>query len=94
METTSDLNDSLHAQAKSGAARLHIPLTRFIEQALRGQLKAAAVTPPSSKPIVLPVFRLGLKPAYHGISLNRIYDQLEAETQHDSAPRQHSDPCS
>jgi predicted HicB family RNase H-like nuclease len=35
MKTTLLLDDEIHRQAKQAAARLGIPLTRFIEEAIR-----------------------------------------------------------
>jgi predicted HicB family RNase H-like nuclease len=80
VKTTLDFSDNLHARAKSEAARLQMPLTRFIEQAVERQLNQSAQPALSVKSVELPVFRLGLKSAYQGISLNQFYDQLEAET--------------
>lgn len=80
MKTTLDLNERLHARAKSAAAKLRIPLTRFIEEAVRQRLDAATNTTPA-KPFKVTPFKLKLKPAYQGVSLNQFYDQVEAEDQ-------------
>jgi predicted HicB family RNase H-like nuclease len=39
MKTTLLLDDEIHRQAKQAAARLGIPLTRFIEEAIRLRIK-------------------------------------------------------
>jgi hypothetical protein len=79
VKTTLNLSDALHIKAKSEAARLKMPLTRFIEKAVERQLHELAETALATKTVELPVFSLGLRPAYQGISLNQFYDQLEAE---------------
>jgi hypothetical protein len=65
VKTTLDLNDALHAQAKVEAARQRIPLTHLIEQALERHLQSP--NPAPRQALELPVFSLGIKPAYHGV---------------------------
>jgi len=68
MKTTLLLNDEVHRQAKLASARLGIPLTRFIEEAIRLRIStdAARRTEPVAK---LPVDKAqgGLQP---GIDLD------------------------
>jgi len=68
MKTTLLLNDEVHRQAKLASARLGIPLTRFIEEAIRLRISADAArrTEPVAK---LPVDNAkgGLQP---GIDLD------------------------
>jgi len=48
-----------------------------IEEVLQRGLSAEL---PHRKPTKVPTFRVGVKPAYLGMSMNQIYDQLEAES--------------
>ncbi|MGJ3242429.1 MAG: hypothetical protein ACFE0O_05675 [Opitutales bacterium] len=41
---------------------------------------AADAAPGSGESLSIPTFKVGLKPAYRGMSLNQLYDQLEAES--------------
>jgi hypothetical protein len=54
MQTTLRLDDDLYRQAKTRAAALGISLTRFLEEAVRQQL-AAAAAPVRRRRIRLPV---------------------------------------
>ena len=75
MKTTLILDDHLHREAKRRAAELGIPLTRFIEEALRLRLTQRKPGPRKTiKP--LPVLRGGsLRP---GVSLDDMDSAYEA----------------
>ncbi len=78
MKTTLDLDDDLHARAKSFAARQRIPLTRLIEQALTDRLDG--INPAdSATPIEVPTFRLGLKRKFKSANLNHLAAELGDE---------------
>ena len=55
MRTTLDIEDALLIRAKSLAARQHISLSKFVEQALVLRTGAEAI-PDNRKPCVLPVY--------------------------------------
>lgn len=75
MKTTLILDDHLHRQAKRRAAELGIPLTRFIEEALR--LRLAQHKPASKKTIKpLPVLKGGSLRS--GVSLDDMETVYEA----------------
>ena len=44
MKTTLLLDDEIHRQAKQASARLGIPLTRFIEEAIRLRINSESAT--------------------------------------------------
>jgi hypothetical protein len=44
MKTTLLLDDEIHRQAKQASARLGIPLTRFIEEAIRLRISSESAT--------------------------------------------------
>ena len=69
MKTTHLLDDEVHRQAKLASARLGIPLTRFIEEAIRLRISTEAAR--RAEPVsTLPVCRSkgGLQP---GVDLDK-----------------------
>ena len=75
MKTTLILDDEIHRQAKQVSARLGIPLTRFIEEAIR--LRISTESAQRSEPVhKLPVCkkRGGLRP---GIDLDNTAELLD-----------------
>jgi hypothetical protein len=77
MRTTIDISDALLAELRQRAAKTGQPFRKVVEEALQLGLagKAKATRKPS-----LPTYPVGIKPAYRGVSLNQLYDQLEAES--------------
>ena len=76
MRTTIDINDALLEELKQRAREQKMPLRKVVDAALRAGLR----NPPSLKGEVnIPAFKVGIKPAYRGVSMNQLYDQLEAE---------------
>ena len=74
MKTTLLLNDEVHRQAKQASARLGIPLTRFIEEAIRLRISTEATR--SAAPVRrLPVCKSkgGLQP---GVDLDNTAEIL------------------
>lgn len=79
MRTTLDINDALLRELRRRAAATGRPFRGVVEEALAVGLAAG------SKPVRQKSFRvrphaLGLKHGFRGISLNQLYDQIEAET--------------
>ena len=56
-----------------------MPMTRVVEQTLRRGLSAGSSADPAYEPNIR-THKVGIKPAYQGMSMNQLYDQLEAET--------------
>jgi hypothetical protein len=53
------------------------PFREIVEETIQRGLSA---TPSScGKPVTVQTHRVGIKPAYQGLSLNQLYDQIEAE---------------
>ena len=76
MRTTIDINDALLRDLRRKAGVEGRSFKQVIEDVLHrglGRERGA------SKRIKIPVYPLGLKPAYRATSLNQLYDQLEAE---------------
>jgi plasmid stability protein len=77
MRTTLNISDALLAELRSRANETGRPMNATIEEVLQRGLSAEAL---QQKPRELRTFRIGVKPAYLGMSMNQIYDQLEAES--------------
>ena len=76
MRTTLNISDALLAELRSRANETGRPMNATIEEVLQRGLSADAQ---QQKPPKLRTFRIGVKPAYLGMSMNQIYDQLETE---------------
>ena len=77
MRTTLNINDALLDELRVRAHETGRPMNATIEEVLRRGL--AGKTPPR-KVRQAKTFKVGIKPAYLGMSMNQLYDQLEAES--------------
>jgi hypothetical protein len=78
MRTTLGINDALLRELHRRAATTGRPFRAVIEEALTLGL-AQGAKPKRSRAFRVRPHALGLKPGFRGISLNRLYDQIEAE---------------
>lgn len=78
MRTTLNINDALLEELRRRAAQSHKTFKEVVDETLQRGLSEAAT--PNKKP-KLRSYSVGIKPAYRGLSLNQVYDQLEAESQ-------------
>ena len=81
MKTTLLLDDEVHRQAKQASARLGIPLTRFIEEAIRLRISTDAAR--RAEPVhKLPVERSkgGLRPGVDLDNAAELLDMLDQVT--------------
>lgn len=76
MRTTFDINDALLEELREQSRLRKQSMRRVLEDTLRRGL-AAPVTP--DHPVRLTTFPIGIKPAYQGMSMNQLYDQVESE---------------
>lgn len=76
MRTTIDINDAILEELKTRARNQRLPLRKVVDAALRCGLRAPT---PDKPELEIPVFAVGIKPAYRGVSMNQLYDQLESE---------------
>jgi predicted transcriptional regulator len=77
MRTTVDISDGLLNELRELARKRGRPFREILEETIQRGLRA---TPASSrKRVRIRTHRVGIKPAYQGLSLNQLYDQLEAE---------------
>lgn len=77
MRTTININDALLTELRQQAAKTGQPFRKVVEETL--QLGLSGKVKATRKPS-LPTYPVGIKPAYRGVSLNQLYDQLEAES--------------
>ena len=78
MRTTISINDALLEELRARAAETGKTFRQVLEETLRLGLGAGRARPQGAVFRVRP-HPLGLKPGFHGVSLNQLYDQLEAE---------------
>ena len=76
MRTTLNISDALLEELRERSKRTGRTLRQVTEDALRRGLSSPDA--PKGKVRITP-FRVGIKPAYRGMSMNQLYDQLEAE---------------
>jgi hypothetical protein len=79
MRTTIDIKDATLAELRSIARRRGESLRATVERSLEMGLSQMTRAPQRRKVRIRP-HPLGMKPAYHGISLNQLYDRLESES--------------
>jgi plasmid stability protein len=79
MRTTLTIDDAILRRLKDRAAREGRSFKDLVNQALRIGL-AQKETPRPTKSFRLKPHRLGMKPGFHKISMNQLYDQVESES--------------
>jgi len=78
MRTTLGINDALLRELRRRAAAAGRPFREVVEETLAHGL-AASARPARSRAFRVRPHALGLKPGFRGVSLNQLYDQIEAE---------------
>lgn len=77
MRTTINISDGILSELRARAQQRKRPFREIVEETIQRGLSA---TPPSSgKEVRIQTHRVQIKPAYQGLSLNQLYDQIEAE---------------
>ncbi len=76
VRTTLNISDALLDELRVRAHEAGRPMNATIEEVLRRGLAAKA---PPRKAVQTKTFKVGIKPAYLGMSMNQLYDQIEAE---------------
>lgn len=76
MRTTININDALLQEIKTLAKTQNRPLREILEVVLQ---KGLAAPDQANEPIEIKTFPVGIKPAYRGMSMNQLYDQLESD---------------
>lgn len=78
MRTTIDINDALLKELRKRAKRTGRSFRELVEESLQLGL-AQSSKPKPKKRFEVKTHALALKPGFRGVSLNQIYDQIEAE---------------
>lgn len=78
MRTTVDINDALLKELRERAVESGVSFKRILEQTLASGLANHPTLIKTRKFKVRP-HALGVKPGFRGMSMNQLYDQLEAE---------------
>jgi hypothetical protein len=76
MRTTIDINDALLDRLKEVAREQGRPVTKLVNEVLERGLSSPKRKPPK---IRIQTYPVGIRPAYRGMSMNQMYDQLETE---------------
>jgi len=74
MRTTIDINDAILEELRAEAARSHRPFKRVLNETLQ---RGLASPKNHAGKVKIKAFPVGIKAAYHGMSLNQLYDELE-----------------
>lgn len=77
MRTTINISDGILSDLRELARQRRRPFREILEETIQRGLGAAQQ--PAHKRARIQTHRVGIKPAYRGLSLNQLYDQLEAE---------------
>lgn len=77
VRTTITISDGILSELRELARQRRRPFREVLEETIQRGLSAPP--PPARKRARLRTHRVGIKPAYQGLSLNQLYDQLEAE---------------
>jgi len=77
VRTTLNINDALLDELKERARREKRPMTKVVDEILRRGLSASE--PKSPERHRIRTHAVGIKPAYRGMSMNQLYDQLESD---------------
>ena len=76
MRTTIDINDALLDTLKQRARHEGRPMTKVLNEALERGLAAASKR---KKKVRIKTHAVGIRPAYRGMSMNQLYDQIESD---------------
>jgi hypothetical protein len=80
VRTTINISDALLASLRERAVQTRRPFREVVEESLRlGLSRSDPGAARRKAPFRVRPHSLGLKPGFHGVSLNQLYDQLESE---------------
>ena len=78
MRTTVDITDATLRDLRERARTQNRPFREVLEYTLQIGL-AHMDTPEPRPPFLVRAHALGIKPGFRGVSMNQLYDQIEAE---------------
>jgi len=77
MRTTINISDGILSELRERARQRRRPFREILEETIQ---RGLSVTPAASgTQVTIQTHRVGVKPAYQGLSMNQLYDQIEAE---------------
>jgi len=77
MRTTIHISDGIVSELQERARQQRRPFREILEETLQRGLSATLPQPENR--VSIPTHRVGIKPAYQGLSMNQLYDQIEAD---------------
>jgi hypothetical protein len=78
MRTTINISDGILHELREVSRRRKRPFREVLEETLQRGLSAQPL-PHKGQSVSLQTYRVGIKAAYQGTSMNQLYDQLEAD---------------
>jgi hypothetical protein len=77
MRTTLNISDGILSELRERARQRKRPFREIVEETIQLGLSAQPSSP--RKAVTIETHRVGIKPAYQGLSMNQLYDQIESE---------------
>lgn len=77
MRTTINISDGILSELRERARQRRRPFREILEETIQRGL--GTMPSSSEKKVTLQTHRVGIKPAYQGLSMNQLYDQIESE---------------
>ena len=77
VRTTINISDAILSELHELARQRRRPFREILEETI--QLGLSAPPPSCEQPVRIETHRVGIKSAYRGLSMNQLYDQIEAE---------------
>jgi hypothetical protein len=69
--------DAILSELRERARQRRRPFREILQETI--QLGLSAPPPSCEQPVRIETYRVGIKSAYRGLSMNQLYDQIEAE---------------
>lgn len=77
MRTTINISDGILSELRERARQRRRPFREILEETIQRGLGSSPSS--SAKKVALQTYCVGIKPAYQGLSMNQLYDQIESE---------------
>ena len=77
VRTTINISDAILSELRERARQRRRPFREILQETI--QLGLSATPPSCEQPVRIETYRVGIKSAYRGLSMNQLYDQIEAE---------------
>ena len=77
VRTTINISDGILSELRERARQRKRPFREIVEETIQRGLSAMPAS--TGKRVTIQTHRVGIKPAYQGLSLNQLYDRIEAE---------------